>query len=58
MSAGITTDLGAIGCQLFAATFAFPILGHWREGLVYTAYKSDADQLLVRDAIRAYWPSI
>jgi hypothetical protein len=53
-----TTNQAFIGSLMNAAVPAHPLTGHWREGLIYTAYKSDADQLLVRDAIRAYWPSI
>jgi hypothetical protein len=53
-----TTDIAHIGGLMLATAPTLMLDGFWREGLIYTAYKSDADQLLVRNDIRAYWPSI
>jgi hypothetical protein len=53
-----TIDNGTIGCALIGGALTFPLVGWWRELRVYQTYKSNEDQVFIRDSIRAEWPSI
>jgi hypothetical protein len=53
-----TVDQAFIGLLMLQAAPNTPLDGFVREGLIFDAYKSDPDQVLVRQYIRDKWPSI
>jgi hypothetical protein len=54
----ITTDQATIGGLMLAAAPNLSFEGFLREGFIFDAYKSNAEQVLVRQFIRDGWPGI